>query len=217
MLRLATFGGVSLTRDGAPVVGSAAVPRRLALFALLAAHGERGLNKDLLAGLLWPDSAPDQARHSLHQALYATRRALGDDVIVGTTSLHLHPAHVESDVGSFEEAVHAGQFERAVKLYRGPFAEALVVPMAVELEQKLDALRAEFARKYTSSLESLAVNASRSGDLPASARWWRKLVDHDPLNGRYARELIASLAGAGETALAQPNAATRILFSKFWG
>ena len=74
------------------------------------------------------------------------------------------------------------------------------MPMAVELEQRLDALRAEFARKYTSSLESLATNSVKSGDLPASARWWRKLVDHDPLNGRYARELISALAGAGETA-----------------
>ena len=49
MLRLTTFGGISLTQDGKPVVGAAAGQRRLAILILLAESGQRGFDRDTLA------------------------------------------------------------------------------------------------------------------------------------------------------------------------
>ena len=72
MLHLLTFGGLALESDGA-----AAAPRlkppRLALLAVLAAHGERGCTRERLIGMFWPDVDEEHARHSLRQALYALR------------------------------------------------------------------------------------------------------------------------------------------------
>src|SRR5215210_2410845 len=104
MLRLATFGGLALTRDGVPHAGPASQRRHLALLALLAAAGKRGLSRDKLLGYLWPESEPDQARHSLNQSLHALRRSLdAEALVVATTSLQLNPEVISSDVQEFED------------------------------------------------------------------------------------------------------------------
>ena len=47
MLRLMTFGGLTLLRDGAPHVGPASQRRRLALLALVAVAGKKGLPTEI--------------------------------------------------------------------------------------------------------------------------------------------------------------------------
>ena len=85
MLRLSTFGGLVLHQDGQLHTGPAAQRRRLALLAAIAAAGRRGVGRDRLLALLWPDSEPEAGRHSLYQALHAVRRSLGgDDVFLGS-------------------------------------------------------------------------------------------------------------------------------------
>ena len=42
--------------DSGPVEGAGGQKRRLALLALLDAAGERGMSRDKLLGLLWPES-----------------------------------------------------------------------------------------------------------------------------------------------------------------
>ncbi len=73
MFRLETFGGLALT-DAA---GQAVIPqrRRLALLALLAAAGERGLTREKVLAYLWSESPAENARHALEQLLYSMRRA----------------------------------------------------------------------------------------------------------------------------------------------
>ena len=199
MVRLTTFGGVALTRDGSLVVGAATAQRRLALLVLLAGSGERGISRDALAALMWPDSDAEDARHSLHQVLYTTRQAIGaDDLFLGSATLHLNPARVECDVWEFEAALRTRQLELAATLYRGPFADGFSVRNAPEIERRLDALRAGFARDWASAVESLARAAAERRDHAASARWWYRLAEEDRLSARAARELIAALVASGE-------------------
>lgn len=200
MLRLSTFGGLAISRDRIPVVGAATSARRLAILALAAAHGDRGMTRVSLASLLWPDSDPERGRHSLDQAVHALRRALGERVLVGTGVLHLNPEEIDSDVVEFEKAVADGHLERAVRLYSGPFAEGLVVPGASELEQLLDGLRARYQHECVAALDGLARAAAAQGDHALAVRRWRRLTHLEPFNARFAKELIAALADAGESA-----------------
>ena len=62
-LRLSTFGGLSLTGESGPVTGAATQRRKLALLAVLATGGERGVSRDRLLALFWPDSNAEHARH----------------------------------------------------------------------------------------------------------------------------------------------------------
>src|SRR5512141_1835587 len=49
-----------------------------ALLAYLAVEAGRSHSRDALMGLFWPDSPEETARHSLRQALFSLRLALGD-------------------------------------------------------------------------------------------------------------------------------------------
>ncbi|HUQ15822.1 MAG TPA: hypothetical protein VM094_07185 [Gemmatimonadales bacterium] len=115
MLRLNTFGGLVLQQDGQLHTGPASQRRRLALFAVVAAAGQRGASRDKLLALLWPDSEAEPARHSLYQAVHAIRRSVGnDEIFLGSTTLQLNPQLITSDVGEFDEAVESGSHEQAV-------------------------------------------------------------------------------------------------------
>ncbi|HEV8214534.1 MAG TPA: hypothetical protein VGP95_01835, partial [Gemmatimonadaceae bacterium] len=83
-MRLKTFGGLSLDRPSAPEAGLR--PRSLALLAILAAAGPKGLTRDRIMAVLWPEVDEDRARHGLSQTLYSLRRELGDDIVSATTA-----------------------------------------------------------------------------------------------------------------------------------
>ncbi|MEZ0332684.1 MAG: hypothetical protein ACAI18_01645, partial [Gemmatimonadales bacterium] len=183
MLRLNTFGGLVLQQDGQLHTGPAAQRRRLALLAVIAAAGRRGASREKLLSLLWPDSDPEAARHSLYQALHAIRRSLGSDqVFLGSTALQLNPDLVTSDVSEFEEAVEQGGHEAAARLYRGAFLDGFRLENAPEFERWQEAERLRHAREYASALEGLAAAASARGDHPAAARWWRRLAAAEPVS-----------------------------------
>jgi DNA-binding SARP family transcriptional activator len=199
MLRLSTLGGLVLHQDGQLHTGPAAQRRRLALLAVIAAGGHRGVGRDRLLTLLWPDSEPEAARHSLYQALHAVRRSLGgDDVFLGSSTLQLNPERLTSDVGEFVDAVDEGAHERAVRLYRGPFLEGFRLDQAPEFDAWQDAERTRHAREFAAALEQLAAGAAARGDHGAAARWWRRLAAAEPVSTTAAVGLIESLVAAGD-------------------
>ncbi|MDB4899483.1 MAG: transcriptional activator protein, partial [Gemmatimonadetes bacterium] len=71
MLRLITFGGLTLLDDGTPVTGAASQRTRLAILAILAASGSAGVSRDKVVAWIWPESDAERARHGLTQAIYA--------------------------------------------------------------------------------------------------------------------------------------------------
>jgi DNA-binding SARP family transcriptional activator len=201
MLRLTTFGGLVLQQDGQLHTGPAAQRRRLALLAIVAAAGRRGVSRDKLLSILWPDSDPEAGRHSLYQALHAIRRSLGsDEVFLGSTTLQLNADLIGSDVAEFEEAVEQGAHEGAARLYRGPFLDGFRLENAPEFEQWQDTERLRHAREHATVLESLAAAATARGDQAAAARWWRRLAAAEPVSTRAALGLIEALVASGDRA-----------------
>ncbi len=141
-LRLLTFGGLTLMRNGDPDRSPASQRRRLALLALVAAAGRHGISRDKLLGYLWPEGEPEQAKQALHQATHALRRSLeSDDLFLGTTAVRLNPERLTSDVGEFDEAVAARRHERAAALYAGPFLDGFFLDGAPEFERWAEARR----------------------------------------------------------------------------
>ena len=187
MLRLKVFGGLSIGRDQVPVEGAGAQRRRLALLALLDGAGERGLTRDKILGFLWPESEPEKARRILTQALYALRRDLGEeDLFLGSNEVRLNPDLITSDRIDFQRAIEAGQLDRAVACYSGPFLDGFYVPEAPEFERWVEIERAAFQNQYAGALEELAAAAAARGESRAAIVWWRKLaaLDPDPENFR---------------------------------
>src|SRR3954471_4509850 len=122
MLTLRTFGGLALEGPHGILTGRAVQPRRLALLTLLATLNDgRGVARDTLQTLLWPDSDAEAARHSLYQALHVLRHDLqADDLILGTAELRLNPDLIQTDVLEFQAAGRTPG-AHVVELYTGPF------------------------------------------------------------------------------------------------
>lgn len=201
MLRLRTLGGAAVEGETGPVGGAAAQRRSLALLALLALAGDRGISRDKLLACLWPEVDPDRAGHRLTQALYALRRDLQVGALfLGSAELRLNAELMGSDVAEFVATRRAGQLERAVALYGGPFLDGFFLNGAPEFERWVDNERAGLARDYAEALETLAAEAVARGDLGDAADWWRRLADHDPLSSRVTVHLMSALAAAGRRA-----------------
>ena len=77
--------------------------RPLALLAVLATAGARGLSRDKVTALFCPERDTERGRNSLSQVISALRRDLGaEDLVVGTSEIRLNPNVIASDVAEFE-------------------------------------------------------------------------------------------------------------------
>ena len=117
MLSLRLLGGPSLCDNGSTLTGAATQRHRLALLALLANSRSRPQSRDKLVAWLWPERDVDHARNLLNQCVHALRRAIGESGIISAQDeLRLDPAAVACDVVAFEDAIAAGELERAIGL-----------------------------------------------------------------------------------------------------
>src|SRR5690348_2159357 len=200
MIRLSLLGGLSVeSTEGAPWPRTATQRRRLALLAMLAAAGDRGLSRDRVLAVLWPESDADGARHSLSQTLYLFRRSAGGvNVVVGSTELRLNREVATSDLDDFRKALDRGDQALAASLYVGPFLDGFHVAGAPEFERWLDTERARADHQATQAIRALAVQAEAGRDFDAAVRWWRRLGAIAPLDGRAALGLISALTSAGD-------------------
>ena len=198
-LRINVLGGLNVEREGMPVAGAAAQPRRVAILALLARADNRGVTRARLMSLLWPDVDEDRARRSLTQAIYALRHDLGDEeAILGIQDLRLDFDRVSTDVRDLTLARSRDALEEAAAAYRGPFLDGFHVQGAEEFDRWADTERRVLEAEYMGVLEQLALRAESRGDTAAAVRWWRQLSARDPLNARTTVALMRALAATGD-------------------
>lgn len=112
-----------------PVLGA----KGYSVLALLAAAGARGMRREKLASLVWPDREDSQAKSNLRQALTALRKAiapLGDVEIETASDLIVLSGNDSSiDLRAFDAAGEAitsggigiGQAQELATMYRGEF------------------------------------------------------------------------------------------------
>src|SRR5689334_1426986 len=156
-LRLHTFGSLCLTRDDDLLTGPAGQRRLLAVLAVLASVGERGISRVKLLALSWSDGAPDRTRHALTQSLYHIKKALGSErIFLNGSDLRLNPDVMTSDVGDFKQACDEGRFAASVELYAGAFLDGFFLNGETEFEFWLTAERDRLARQYRQALAALA-------------------------------------------------------------
>jgi DNA-binding SARP family transcriptional activator len=199
MFLLELLGTLSLRDDTRPVPVSAQQKRPLGLLGILALGGTRGLSRDRIETYLWPETSSGPARHSLDQTVYSIRNALGSDCILATgRELRLNPDLISVDVWTFEEAIRAGDPEKAVGCYHGPLLDGVHIADSRELESWIDAERGRLRLAYHAALESLASRASEARDHAQSVTWLRKLVSSDPLSADATTKLMRALALAGD-------------------
>ncbi|HEX4681641.1 MAG TPA: BTAD domain-containing putative transcriptional regulator [Gemmatimonadaceae bacterium] len=215
IFRLHTFGSVFLTRDGELLSGPAGQRRLLAILAVLANVGERGISRDKLLALLWSDGEPDRTRHALTQSLYHIRKALGSErIFLNGSDLRLNPEVMSADVGQFRRAFDEGRLEAAVEAYTGAFLDGFYLNGEPEFDFWVTAQRDRLARQYADALSALARAAAERSDCAAELYWRTRVADHDPLSGQAVAALMRCLIAAGDPGTALIRA--RAYESRLW-
>jgi DNA-binding SARP family transcriptional activator len=194
--------------DGASTSTAAtSARRRLALLAVLAVNAPRGVPRDKLLALFWPESDSDRARHALDQTLYSLKKDLGaEGLVLGREEPALNPAAITSDVEEFQAALARGDRAAAVEVYKGPFLDGVFVSGAPGFERWVDDERARLAREVEFALESLATEASGKGDHSGSVQRWQRLAAMEPRKTRVVLSLMSELAATGDRAAALRHA-----------
>ncbi len=169
------------------------------MLAVLAVAGDRGVSREKLLALFWPESDEERARASLRQTLYALRQDLGSNAVrsVGAM-LALDGRVLGADVTEFHAALASGDRERAASLARGSFLDGFFLQGAPEFERWVEEERARLTAATLSALVSLATDASRAKHHDAAVEWWRQLVQRDPLSGRFVLGYLKALAARGD-------------------
>ncbi|HLV79866.1 MAG TPA: BTAD domain-containing putative transcriptional regulator, partial [Chthonomonadaceae bacterium] len=201
------------------------------LLALLILKQGRPLERDWLAGTLWPDSHETQARMSLRKSLNDLRQALGAQACrlhaptPRTLAFDLSDAF--ADVARFDAAIARGEekdLQQAVALYRGPLLENCQEEWVLLERQTRE-------QAYLHALEHLAARAMERGDPAAAVERLRACVTSDPLRESAQRLLMEAHAAAGSFAAAtevyrdlrlllrralnaEPDAETRALYQR---
>jgi DNA-binding SARP family transcriptional activator/Flp pilus assembly protein TadD len=201
------LGGLSIESTAGALPPGAQQRRRLSLLAILALGGARGVSRERIQTYLWPESSAERARHALDQLVYTTRRELGADSIVSsTTDLRLDSAIVRADIWAFDDAIHAERWEEAVQLYAGPLLHGARLGDCVDLERWIDAEHARRAQDHLRALDTLASAATRRGDVVEAVRWRRRHAAADPFSAAVALDLMRALEAAGDRAGAVQHA-----------
>ena len=199
MLRLTTFGGLTVENEAGEANASIR-PRQLALLAILAGAGRKGISRDKALGILWADSSPDRARHALSQTLYSLRRELDGDVILAGPDLKLDPQKITSDLAEFRDALETDDWKKAAAIYTGPFLEGFYLAEAPDFERWSEAARSDLALSGLKAIENVAVALEKSGRLQDAALARRRLTRLDPFSHAYAAAYMEVLAAAGDRA-----------------
>jgi DNA-binding SARP family transcriptional activator len=173
-------------------------PRRLALLAILAARGTRGISRERVLAILWPDSSEERGRHALSQTLYALRNDLGVEAVSAGPSLALDPAIISTDLDDFRAAIEARDWPRAAALYEGPFADGFTLADAPGFEEWVETERNRIARDGIAAMESAAHDAESTGDFRVALAFRRRLVTLEPLSTRHAIGYVQALLGVGD-------------------
>lgn len=182
--------GVRIERWGGPKAGSRQAE---GMFAFLFDRGDRGVMKDEITELVWPDVELDRTDPAFHRTLGGLRRQLSAATRIPVAKVipfyndryHLNPEVVRwSDIGEFEERLsRAGSatgpddrrlhLEAALRLYRGDYLDDCpFYGDSTEVEERRQLLRG----RCTDALLALAEFQEQRGDRAAAAGFLRQAL-----------------------------------------
>ncbi len=190
-LELSLLGLARVRVNGLEV--SLATRKALGLLAFLALEGTTSRSK--LADLLWSDMDENAARNNLRKEVFRLRETeLRDFLEVSASSLAL--TNVQLDVNVFLEA----EDDVALEAYNGDFLAGVEISGASAFEDWLETKRELFKNRFARLLAARAGKLETAGDLRAALETRLRLLETDPLQESFHREIMRLHWRLGERA-----------------
>lgn len=168
--------------------------RPLSLFAWLALNAGSHPRASL-APRFWPDVLDASSRASLRSALWALRRAVGEDGLVATRDRVGLASGTWVDVLEADRLAAEGRHEEALALCHGELISEIEDEWAHEA-------RDHHRDRTVDLLEELSAQAERAGDLQRAVELTRRQAVLEPLSEKIHRALMRRLDAAGDRASA---------------
>ena len=208
-LRVRALGPLSIEVDGATIPLDAwrsARPRELLLYLLC--HPE-GRTREQIGLVFWPEASTAQVKNNFHVTLHHLRKVLGRaDWIVFDEDRYA----VNAALGvAFDAARFEGEMASALRAASGDREEALRTALAAYRGDFLEdagmgdwhlEVRDRLRRLWVEGMHALGEALVATGRHEAGADVFRRLVQREELDERAYRQLMTSLARAGDRAQA---------------
>jgi two-component SAPR family response regulator len=188
------------------------------LFFCLLQH-RRGLRKEEVGALFWPDHSPQRLDSIFRSTLYRLRRSLFRDSIVFEEGLYRFnwECIYWFDVEAFDNAMdRVGQsadrgkkiasLEEALALYQGDYLEGIYADWCTLERERL-------REQYLAALSTLAGLCADQGDLARAIELYQRLLAHDPYQEGVHRAVMHCYYRLGDrpAAIRQYQVCVRIL------
>lgn len=174
-----------------------------ALLAYLAVRVDEEVPRDTLIGLLWGNSAQDQARASLRQSLSAIRAALGEaaDKSLFSTNDYVQLAGISVSVdrlniGAVTEDVSIEECTAIIEQISGEFLEGININ-ELEFDYWLSTERATVRTDITALLSQLMNRFQKDKNIDEALRYGTQLLSLDPLQESVHRTIMQLFADQG--------------------
>ncbi len=168
------------------------------------------LRKEEIVTALWPDMPEDKTTSAFHSNMYRLRKALYQDVVAKDSGRYiLDPqARFVFDVAEYQHATQQiaampkgspeaiAIMEKAVELYKGPFAPDFYSEWAQTLRPQLE-------EQQMSLLGSLAAAYNEAGEYKKSAEICQRILDVDEFNEAAWYRLMANYIQDGQAEAAR--------------
>ncbi len=218
-LALSVLGPFRAELEGTPIT-CFQYTKVQALLIYLAVEADRAHPRELLAELLWPEQDARTARHSLSQALFCLRRAIGDHpatpfLLLTRDTVRFNRASDHwLDVTAFLDLLDACErhphrrsqicwqcaqrLSQAMDLYQGPFLDQFSLVGSVAFDDWIIVRREALHRRACQVLAQLASYSEQNGALTEAASCARHQVTLDPCDEEAHRRLMRILARSGQ-------------------
>jgi len=164
--------------------------KHLALLIRLALEPGKRFTRDYLADLLWPDSPPKHANHSLAQGLSVIKAKIAREaVVIQRATVGLAPGWIDADISHLS----AGNAQIG-----GPFLDGFEIPAARPFEEWKDEYRARLGPQVRDCLVRQMDAARRIGDFATVERHATRLQELDPLAEEGIRGIMEARAWASD-------------------
>ena len=193
---LKTFGGLALVdAAGASDSSLASRPRKLAVLSWLVLRPRRTATRDSVVGVFWAERDEQRALNSLSDALSHLRRVLGPETLQSRAREIIVPDDAPIRVDAIElcAAAAAGDHERVVALYAGPFLDGMYIQDAPAFDDWRDRERERFARVFARSAMVRCAELARAQQWDECRALAERWLDADPTSADAALSLLNAL------------------------
>ena len=193
MLEIRTFGGLTLKVNSQSLkdLGS---HKAEAILVYLAIRGG-SCSRDVLATLLWAESAESQAMTSLRVALSMMRRNLEDYIEVSRDRVEMKPGGlVYFDVADLEAKLAGGDMRGALEIYQGDFLQGFNIRDCLEFEDWRRMQQERIHGHVTSALHAAISSSIEMEDYKKGQFYAQRLLELDPLDELAHREYMLLFA-----------------------